>query len=76
MMVLGELTPGLRQDKKTRDKQKESQEQSPASTTDRNTKKSNTDESRQSKPEIKREIGSKKGFLGGIGKKMFQRKSV
>ena len=76
MMVLGELTPGLRQDKKTRDKQKESQEQSPASTADRNTKKSNTDESRQSKPEIKREIGSKKGFLGGIGKKMFQRKSV
>ncbi|MEK7194737.1 MAG: 50S ribosomal protein L22 [Patescibacteria group bacterium] len=38
--------------------------------------KSSTHTSEPSKPEIKREVGKKKSFFGGVTKKMFQRKSV
>ncbi len=38
--------------------------------------KSATHASEPGKPEIKREMGKKKSFFGGVTKKMFQRKSV
>jgi large subunit ribosomal protein L22 len=38
--------------------------------------KSETRASEPDKPEVKREMGKKKSFFGGVAKKMFQRKSV
>src|SRR3989344_5588323 len=66
-LILDELTPGLRSDKKTRAKKE---------TADEAVKRPASGEARSGRPEIKREIGSKKGLLGGFGKKFFQRKAI
>lgn len=73
-LILDELKPGLRREKVARSKKDEH-----AAAEDVNTnevKKSIDNEGRQSRPEIKREMGSKGNMLGNIGRKMFQRKSV
>lgn len=65
-LVLDELTPGLRQEKKS--KAKTSKE------TTTTTEEKRVYESK--KPEIKKEIGSKAGILDNFGKKFFRRKSI
>lgn len=64
-IILDERTPGLRSEKKSKNK-KESAPEEVKETVKQNESK---------KPEIKREIGSK-GKLGSLGKKLFQRKAI
>ena len=66
-IILDELKPGLRMEKSDRVK-KENEE---ASVTEAKITKG-----KGSKPEIKREMGSKGNTLGNLGRKIFQRKSV
>lgn len=63
-IVLDEKTPGLRIEKKARVKKE----------TDEAIKETRMHE--EKKPEIKREMGSKRGMLGNIGRRLFQRKAV
>ena len=74
-LILDELTPGLRSDKKTRAK-KETADEAVKEAKMYEDKKPASGEARSGRPEIKREIGSKKGLLGGFGKKFFQRKAI
>ena len=64
-VVLGERTPGLRTERKTKAKKETAEE---------TTKETKTYETKR--PEVKREIGAKKGILGNLGKRLFQRKAV
>lgn len=73
-LVLDERTPGLRQERKTGIK-KEEAEATLKETRVHEDKKPALGEARQGRPEIKREIG-KKGILGNLGRRFFQRKAV
>lgn len=64
-LVLEEKTPGLRHEHSAKPRK-----QANADTNREETK------SESKRPEIKREIGNKKGLLGNFGKKLFQRKAV
>jgi large subunit ribosomal protein L22 len=66
-IILDERVAGLRREDKKEEPKKEHkhQEDAPVKT-----------KSEKAKPEIKTELGKKSSLLGGIGKKMFQRKSV
>jgi large subunit ribosomal protein L22 len=66
-LILEEHTPGLKNERT--EKTKKAQEAEPLP-------KEETRPQNIKKPEIKREIGSKKGLLGGLGKRLFQRKSI
>lgn len=70
-LVLDEKTPGLRIEKKARVK-KEAEEAIKETRIHEGTKPF---DQAQGKPEVKREIG-KKGILGGLGRRLFQRKAV
>ena len=65
-LILDELKPGLRTEKRAKVKKEEVAEETVREDKTYETKK----------PEIKREIGSRKGILGGLGKRIFQRKQV
>lgn len=66
IIVLDERIAGLRkEDKKEESKKEHKHEAAPVKA-----------KSEKAKPEIKTELGKKGSVLGGIGKKMFQRKSV
>jgi len=65
-IILGERTPGLRAEKRTKVK-KEATTGEVKETIKQNELK---------KPEIKREMGSKGNVLGNLGKKLFQRKAI
>ncbi len=65
-IILSERTPGLRMDKQVSRKKEDKEVKTEDRTHDHEVKK----------PEIKREMGSKGNMLGGLGKKLFQRKAI
>lgn len=65
-LILDERTPGLKQEKSSKTAKKDVRESVKEEKANFETKK----------PEVKREMGSKKGVLGNFGKKLFQRKAV
>ena len=86
-LVLDEKTPGLRMARQARVKKEASEEVVRETRTNEDKKLASgearpsrrDDESRpgQGRPEVKREIGTKKsGLLGNLGKRIFQRKQV
>ncbi len=75
-LILDELRSGLRTEKRAKVKKEEAIEETVKENKAYETKKPTSSEARQGRPEVKREIGSKKGLLGGFGKKFFQRKAI
>jgi len=65
-LILEEHTPGLKREKKAKTKKE---------VVDTSKEEKETKMTDSKKPEVKREIG-KKGVLGNVGKKLFQRKAV
>lgn len=75
-LILDEYKAGLRREKTARAK-KETSEVITEEKRMHDFKKPASGEARQGRPEVKREIiGPKKGVLGGLGKRLFQRKAV
>ena len=65
-IILDERTPGLRSEKRVKTKKE----------TITDDVKETSKQNELKKPEIKREMGSKGNVLGGLGKKLFQRKAI
>ena len=85
-MILDERTPGLRREKTAKAKKEVEQVarqetraneiKKPASGEARPPRRDDESRPGQGRPEIKREIGSKGGALGNLGRRLFQRKAV
>ena len=76
IVVLDERISGLRKEKTVSKKKETEANDTVVENKIRESKKQAHGDTRQGRPEIKREIGSRGNILGNLGKKLFQRKAI